>query len=82
MSLAAEKKRSGLCCYLWRYLLIMIVQWIQQGQLVIPTGSIIRGNIPFYWILLKEANLLLFSVKEIQFLRAATFMLKTLLRFL
>ena len=30
--LAAEKKRSGLCCYLWCFWLIMIVQLIEQGS--------------------------------------------------
>ena len=43
MSFAAEKKRSGLCCYLWCYWLIMIVQVIEQGQVVILTGSIINS---------------------------------------
>ena len=50
--LAADKKPSGLCCYLWCYWLIMIVQFIEQGQVVIPTaGSMIKGRRPFYWIL-------------------------------
>ena len=34
----------------------MIVQ-LEQGQAVIPTGSLVKGSRPFYWILLKEANL-------------------------
>ena len=53
--LAAEKKRSALCCYmyLWCYWLILIVQLIEHGQVVIPTGSVIKGSIPFYWVLLK-----------------------------
>ena len=34
------------------------VQLIEQGQVVIPTGSMIKGSRHFYWILLKEANLL------------------------
>ena len=57
VSLAAKKKRSVLYCDLWCYGLIMIVQLIEQGQVVSPTGSMIKGNRPFYWILLKEANL-------------------------
>ena len=59
VSLAAEKKSKGFCCYLWCNWLIMIVQFIEQGQVVLPTGSMIKGSRPFYWILLKEANLLL-----------------------
>ena len=34
----------------------MIVQ-LEQGQVVIPTGSKIKGSRTFYWILLKETNL-------------------------
>ena len=37
--------------------MIIIVQLIEQGQVVIPTGLMIKGSGPFYWILLKEANL-------------------------
>ena len=33
---------------------------IEQGQVVIPTGSMIKGSRPFYWILIKEANLYLY----------------------
>ena len=33
------------------------MQLIEQGQVVIPTGPMIKGGRPFYWILLKEANL-------------------------
>ena len=36
---------------------MMSAQLIEQGQVVILTGSIIKGRRPFYWILLKEANL-------------------------
>ena len=58
VSLVAEKKHSGLCCYLWCYRPIMIVQlMIEQGQVIILTVSIVKGRRPFYWILLKEANL-------------------------
>ena len=57
VTLTAENKRSRLCCYLWCFWLIMIVQIIEQGQVVIQTGSMIKGSRPFYWILLKEANL-------------------------
>ena len=32
---------------------------IEQGQVVVPTGPMIKGSRPFYWILLKEANLLM-----------------------
>ena len=32
---------------------------IEQGQVAIATGSMIKGSRPFYWILLKEANLCL-----------------------
>ena len=35
----------------------MIVQLIEQGQVVIPVGSMIKGSRPFYRILLKEVNL-------------------------
>ena len=36
----------------------MIVKFIEHGLVVIPIGSImIKGSRPFYWILLKEANL-------------------------
>ena len=42
VSLAAEKS-AGLCCYLWCYWLIMIVQLIEQGQVVITTGSMIKA---------------------------------------
>ena len=34
------------------------MQLIEHGQVVIPTGPMIKGSRPFYWILLKEANLL------------------------
>ena len=34
------QKRSGLRCY-W---IIMIVQLIEQGQVVIPTGSMVIGQ--------------------------------------
>ena len=37
VSLATEKKRSGLCYYLRCYWLIMIMQLIEQGQVIIPT---------------------------------------------
>ena len=57
VSLAAEKNRQGLYCNPWCYWLIMRVQLIEQGQVVIPTGSMVKGSRPFYWILLKEANL-------------------------
>ena len=53
----AAKKRPGLCSYLLCHWLIMIVQLIEQGQVVITTGSIINGSRPFYWILFKEVNL-------------------------
>ena len=33
------------------------MQLIEQGQVVIPTRPMIKGSRPFYWILLKEANL-------------------------
>ena len=36
---------------------MMIVQLIEQGQVVIPTRSMIKRSGPFYWILLKEVNL-------------------------
>ena len=39
----------------------MIVELIEQGQVVTPTRSMIKGSRPFYWILLKEANLFLFA---------------------
>ena len=40
------------------YWLIMIVNSIENGLVVIPTGSIIiKGSRPFSWILLKEANM-------------------------
>ena len=42
--------------YIWCYRLIMIVRLIEQGQVIIPTGLMIKGSRPFYWILLKEAN--------------------------
>ena len=47
------------CCYLWGYMLIMIVKLIEQGLVVhvIPTGSMIKGSKNFYSILLKEDNL-------------------------
>ena len=37
----------------------IVVQLIEQGQVVIPTVPMIKGSTcrPFYWILLKEANL-------------------------
>ena len=55
--IGCQNKRSGSYCYLWCYRLIMIVQLIEQGQVVILIGSIIKDSRPFYWILLKEANL-------------------------
>ena len=30
---------------------------IEQDQVVIPTAPMIKGSRPFYWIMLKEANL-------------------------
>ena len=38
------------------YWLLIFVQ-LEQGQVVIPTGSMIKGSRPFYWIPLKLANL-------------------------
>ena len=47
-----RKNCSGLCCYLWCYLLIMIVKLIEHGLVIISTGPIMsKGSIPFYWIL-------------------------------
>ena len=37
----------------------MIVQLIEQGEVIISTGSMIKCSRPFYWILLKEVNLCL-----------------------
>ena len=47
------------CCYFCGYRLIMIVKLIEQCLVVrvIPTGSMIKGSIHFYWILFKEDNL-------------------------
>ena len=33
------------------------MQLIERGQVVIPSGSMIKSSGPFYWIMLKEANL-------------------------
>ena len=59
MSLAAEKTRSG-----FLLLTLMILAHKnnnraidRSGKVVIPTGPMIKGSRPFYWILLKEANL-------------------------
>ena len=41
---------------------IIIVQLIEQGQVVIPTGPMIKGSRPFYWTLLKEANLFIMGL--------------------
>ena len=38
-------------------MITIIVQLIEQGQVEIPTRLLIKGSRPFYWILLKEANL-------------------------
>ena len=57
VSLVAEKKFM-----VWCYWLLMIVHLIEQGQIVIPTGSMIKGSRPFYWILLKEANSHCFAI--------------------
>ena len=54
---SAAEKCLGLYCYLWCYCVIIIVRLIEQGQIVIATGSMIKGSTAFYWILLKEANL-------------------------
>ena len=55
--LAAKKNtRSGLCRYLWYIWLIMIVQLIERGPVVIPTGPMIKDSRHFSWILLKEAK--------------------------
>ena len=35
----------------------IIVHLIEQGQVVIPTAPMFKSSRPFYWILLKEANL-------------------------
>ena len=42
----------------------MTVQ-LEQGHIVLPTGSMIKGSRPFYWILLKEANLYYFSFSSV-----------------
>ena len=55
-----KKTRSGLCRYLWCIRLIMIVQLIERGPVVIPTGPMIKDSRYFSWILLKEAKVVYF----------------------
>ena len=38
-------------------IIIIILQLIEQGQVTILRRPMIKGSRPFYWILLKEANL-------------------------
>ena len=44
----------------WCYWLIMIVQLIEEVQVVIPTGAMIKGSKTFYWILLKKTCIICF----------------------
>ena len=56
MSLAAEKHVQDFAVN-FDAIKIIIVQLIEHGQEVIPIGQMIKSSRPFYWILLKEANL-------------------------